>query len=1097
MALTLYRITATNKLVVVDSATPPSGGVAVTLSSTGNLVDTAPWTRTLDASTSHVADWHPAKYPPSTPEMFTSEAQLLSLNSSSQAFTYNGLNVLTPTVQSVIFTTKLQNIVDPVVWTSSPTGLLTSTSDAGATLTSANFGANTSVTVTATAGTNSDVITIVRLTDGATVLVGYLTNESHTLPSDSSGAVTVYTGATGTFKVYYGLTDVTSACTFAGVGVNCAGSVTVAGVYTVSSGIATGTDLSTYTLTATHPTYGAITKVFSISKSKAGVSAVISDLSNDNHTVPTDSSGSNGNFTGCATTMSVFLGSSDDSANWTYAVTKSAGVTCTEAITSRTQTVTAMTTDTGTVTIVASKSGFASQTQVFSISKAKSGVAYRINLSDNSVRKSSAGVLSPTSLTLTASKIDVSGVTAYTGRFKIYLNGSATATYTSAADEASKAYTVTATDTTIKCELYLAGGTTTLVDTETVLVVVDGGNGVSINVVELYQQAASPPALPTGTSYDFSTDTLSGTLGSWIRTMPASSTVPTYMTVCTFTVTAPTTSQTRTVWSAAVIAAQNGTVLNIDPSVTYSFAGSVPTGAGFTFTLSNCTAASSNGGTSVALTSTADPYVVLSGLSLNPVDNYIIALRVKIPIGTGIDGNLFYANSSHSYIEGVNKLSMAGLIGTGDWQTIVVDASNTTSDWLTGGTVTGLRFDFVHAIATINLAYISIGKYGISKGARATFTAYAAVASAAWNDATAYAAITGMTGSGGSLLIGDEVTLCYPSVAAATYVITRYVTAVGNPGTWVVRGQVIDGNLMVTGTLSAASLKTSNLSAATAITVGTATNGLILSSVDNTLKVIQNSATRVNFGNLVGTYGIEGFNSASTSVFKLNENGLDAKITQSALKLIGCSYRSQIVLEGDYTFTIYGSAVQTVVIPIPISTVGMYQLFARVTAYWENDLSGSSSYASHALWREMSMGVYYKNAYTTSGGGNDISKVISMGEVRQGDDTTDDTYFPYTKIKLQVNSVTAANLVVGTDYTITTVGTTNWNTVSGGDLITPYLINSSFRAAVAGTGTGVATTGNPEISLSNRVGNSTATNTTTFSYTILALDNKMYPFEVF
>lgn len=479
MALTLYRITATKKLVVVDSATPPSGGVAVTAASTTNLVDTAPWTRTLDAATSHVTDWHPAEYPPSTPEMFTSEAQLLSLNSSSQAFTYDGLNVLDPAGQSITFTTKLQNIVDPVVWTSSPVGLLTSTSDAGATLTSANFGANTSVTVTATAGTNSDVISIVRLTDGSTVLVGYLTNESHTLPSDSSGTVSVYTGATGTFKVYYGLTEVTSACIFAGVGVNCAGSVTVAGVYTVSSGIAAGTDLSTYTITATHPTYGAITKVFSISKSKAGVSAVISDLSNDNHTVPTDSSGSNGNFTGCATTMSVFLGSTDDSANWTYAVTKSAGVTCTEAVTSRTQTVTAMTTDTGTVTIVASKAGFASQTQVFSISKAKSGVAYGINLSDNSVRKSSAGVLSPTSLTLTASKIDVSGITAYTGRFKIYLNGSATATYTSAADEASKAYTVTATDATIKCELYLAGGTTTLVDTETVLVVADGANGTN------------------------------------------------------------------------------------------------------------------------------------------------------------------------------------------------------------------------------------------------------------------------------------------------------------------------------------------------------------------------------------------------------------------------------------------------------------------------------------------------------------------------------------------------------------------------------------------------------------------------------------------
>ncbi len=558
MALTLYRITATKKLVVVDSATPPSGGVAVTLSPTGNLVDTAPWTRTLDAATSHVADWHPAKYPPSTPEMFTSEAQLLSLNSSSQAFTYDGLNVLDPAGQSITFTTKLQNITNPVVWTSSPASLLTSTSNAGATLTAANFNSNTSVTVTATAGTNSDTITIVRLTDGSTVLIGYLTNESHTLPADSAGAVTVYTGATGTFKVYYGLSEVTSACTFAGVGVNCTGSVSVAGVYTVSSGIATGTDLSTYTLTATHPTYGVITKVFSISKSKAGVSAAIADLSNDNHTVPTDSSGSNGNFTGCVTTMSVFLGSTDDSANWTYAVTKSAGVTCTDT-TSRTQAVTAMTSDTGTVTIVASKAGFASQTQVFSISKAKSGAAYSINLSNNSVRKSSLGALSPASLTLTASKIDVSGVTAYTGRFKIYLNGSGTATYTSATDEASHPYTVTGTDTTIKCELYLAGGTTTLVDTETVLVVADGTdgadgadgadgtNGTSVYTGTIYQQITTATA-PSGGTYNFSTGTLTAP-ASWSTTPPTTTTTPTWACDYTFSTTTPATSVTALTWT--------------------------------------------------------------------------------------------------------------------------------------------------------------------------------------------------------------------------------------------------------------------------------------------------------------------------------------------------------------------------------------------------------------------------------------------------------------------------------------------------------------------------------------------------------------------
>jgi hypothetical protein len=85
-----------------------------------------------------------------------------------------------------------------------------------------------------------------------------------------------------------------------------------------------------------------------------------------------------------------------------------------------------------------------------------------------------------------------------------------------------------------------------------------GSNGVSINTVELYWQTTTPSPLPTGTSYDFSTDVVTGTLGSWSRTQPTATTTPTYMTTCTFTVTAPTTTQTRSVWTAAVVVAQNG-----------------------------------------------------------------------------------------------------------------------------------------------------------------------------------------------------------------------------------------------------------------------------------------------------------------------------------------------------------------------------------------------------------------------------------------------------------------------------------------------------------------------------------------------------------
>jgi hypothetical protein len=396
-----------------------------------------------------------------------------------------------------------------------------------------------------------------------------------------------------------------------------------------------------------------------------------------------------------------------------------------------------------------------------------------------------------------------------------------------------------------------------------------------------------------------------------------------------------------------------------------------------------------------------------------------------------------------------------------------------------------------------------------SAGSRGPFTTYAAIGYPGWDSATAYAAIMAMPNNQSTLVVGDEVTLCYPNTTTPTWVLTQYVATIGNPGTWSVRGQVIDGNLMVTGTLSAASLKTSNLSASTSITVGTVNDGLILSSIDNTFKVKKSSANRVTMGNLGTTYGIQGWDNATRSVFKLDENGLDAKITQPAVNLFGGSYHNRLIADGDYTFYIYGNASETVVIPIPIITTGMFRLKVQITGYWENDAFNSGSYAAQAMWREMSMGVYYKNAHTASSltvDGYDKSTIVGMTVVSESSGTTQPTNFPVNRANMRVNSTTAATLVPGQNYTITTVGNTNWNAVSGGDLSTPYLIGDSFTAQVVGTGTGVASTGYPELVLASAVGTNTysangypetANNTTAYSYLVWAIDNIAYPFEVF
>lgn len=102
-----------------------------------------------------------------------------------------------------------------------------------------------------------------------------------------------------------------------------------------------------------------------------GFGAITAVLSNEAHTVPTDSAGNNGNFTGCTTTMAVYSGATDDSANWTVAATPIAGVT--GSLAGKTYTVTAMTVDTGYVDLVASRAGYASVTKRFTLTKSKAG----------------------------------------------------------------------------------------------------------------------------------------------------------------------------------------------------------------------------------------------------------------------------------------------------------------------------------------------------------------------------------------------------------------------------------------------------------------------------------------------------------------------------------------------------------------------------------------------------------------------------------------------------------------------------------------------------------------------------------------------------
>ena len=122
----------------------------------------------------------------------------------------------------------------------------------------------------------SDVVSIFAVQDGSDAVTGFLTNASHSVTADSSGTVSSFSGAGGTFKVFVGGTEVTTSCTFSTTGgTGVAGSINSAsGVYTISSMSA---NQGTRTFQAVIPAATAgtasnvtITADYSISKSIAG-----------------------------------------------------------------------------------------------------------------------------------------------------------------------------------------------------------------------------------------------------------------------------------------------------------------------------------------------------------------------------------------------------------------------------------------------------------------------------------------------------------------------------------------------------------------------------------------------------------------------------------------------------------------------------------------------------------------------------------------------------------------------------------------------------------------------------------------------------------
>ncbi len=158
-------------------------------------------------------------------------------------------------------------------------------------------------------------------------------------------------------------------------------------------------------------------------------------LNNEHQTVSTDADGNYKNFPEVATTVSVYMGSVDVTGKATYTVTKSAGITGSWNLSTKTYTVTGLSTDGGYVDITASYSGLKG-TRRFTVAKLKAGATgpagtgVEVDVTSIEYQIGSSGTVKPTG-SWSADIPDVpAGKYLWTRTSVTYSDGTTTETYT-------------------------------------------------------------------------------------------------------------------------------------------------------------------------------------------------------------------------------------------------------------------------------------------------------------------------------------------------------------------------------------------------------------------------------------------------------------------------------------------------------------------------------------------------------------------------------------------------------------------------------------------------------------------------------------------
>ena len=244
-------------------------------------------------------------------------------------------------------------------------------------------------------------------------------------------------------------------------------------------------------------------------------------LSNEMQTITADANGNIAVFPQVSTKATVMYGSSDITDDCSYTITKSDSITGSWSDATHIYNVTGLSADNGWIDIRATYLSNLSVTKRFTISKQKkgedgkdgeSGRTYMVEPSCNVLKRGSDKTISPNFITFKAYYRDGKSATRvpYKGRFVVEetADGNTWNTiYTSSTDEDTVTHylysiltngsgqTVASSNgstvgiprdvTNVRCKLYASGGTTTLMDMQSVTVVIDVDNLTQSQIVEI------------------------------------------------------------------------------------------------------------------------------------------------------------------------------------------------------------------------------------------------------------------------------------------------------------------------------------------------------------------------------------------------------------------------------------------------------------------------------------------------------------------------------------------------------------------------------------------------------------------------------------